>query len=220
MAFAGDSTYKWYLRGDRAVHQRFWEQMFLWLAHQENQSDQPVWVAVDPRNIAPGGKAPLRFGAQDAQKRPVNDVTFAVEVVTPKGEKRTVTPQKAGNEWYADYGGTSEPGDYWVNVTAIRGGKLYGIPASTRFIVDSRDPELDNPVADLDLMNELASVTGASVITPEHFGEFLDRLLKEGVAAELIRHTTITLWDGWPFLLVFTLLLSTEWYLRKRRGLV
>jgi uncharacterized membrane protein len=219
MAFAGDTTYLWYQSGERAAHQRFWEQMLLWLAHQENQSDQPVWVAVDPRNISPGGKAPLRFGAQDAQKQPVSGATFAVEVLTPKGEKRPVTPQMLGKEWFADYGGTTEPGDYWVTVTASKDGKLLGT-SSTRFIVDARDLELDNPAADLDLMNELASSTGAAVIPPEGFGDFLDRLLSEGLAAELLKHTTITLWDGWPLLIVFTLLMSTEWYLRKRRGLV
>jgi uncharacterized membrane protein len=219
MAFAGDTTFLWYTHGYQAEHQRFWEQMLLWLAHQENQSDQPVWVAVDPRNISPGAKAPLRFGAQDAQKQPVEGVTFAVEVLTPKGEKRPVTPQRANKEWFADYGGTSEPGDYWVTVNATKDGKVFGT-ASTRFIVDARDLELDNPAADLDLMNELASSTGAAVIQPEAFGDFLDRLLSEGLAAELLKHTTITLWDGWPLLIVFTLLMSTEWYLRKRRGLV
>jgi uncharacterized membrane protein len=219
MAFAGDTTFQWYTHGFKAEHQRFWEQMLLWLAHQENQSDQPVWVSVEPRNISPGGKAPLRFGAQDAQKRPVPGATFSVEVLTPKGEKRPVTPQRAGKEWFADYGGTSEPGDYWVTVTAMNDGKLLGT-SSTRFIVDARDLELDNPAADLDLMNELASSTGAAIIPPEGFGDFLGRLLSEGLAAELLKRTTITLWDGWPLLVLFTLLMSTEWYLRKRRGLV
>ncbi len=105
-------------------------------------------------------------------------------------------------------------------MTASKDGKLVGLPASTRFIVDARDLELDNPAADRDLMNELASSTGAAVIPPEGFGEFLDRLLSEGLAAELLKHTTVTLWDGWPLLAVFTLLMSTEWYVRKRRGLV
>jgi uncharacterized membrane protein len=220
MAFAGDTTFLWYTHGEKAAHQRFWEQMLLWLAHQENQSDQPVWVSVEPRNLSPGAKAPLRFGAQDAQKQPVEGVSFAVEVTTPKGEKRPVTAQRAGREWFADYGDTSEPGDYWVTVTATKDGKMFSTPASTRFIVDARDLELDNPAADRDLMNELASLTGAAVIPPEGFGDFLDRLLSEGLAAELMKHTTITLWDGWPLLIVFTLLMSTEWYLRKRRGLV
>ncbi len=220
MAFAGDSTWLWFTSGEQAAHQRFWEQSLLWLAHQEHQSDQPVWVAVEPRNISPGGKAPLRFGAQDAQKQPVSGVSFAIEVLNPKGRKQPVTPQQAGKDWFADFADTAEPGDYWVTVTATKDGKMFGLPASTRFIVDARDLELDNPAADLDLMNELASLTGAAVVPPEAFGEFLNRLLSEGLAAELLKQTTITLWDGWPLLLVFTLLMTTEWYLRKRRGLV
>jgi hypothetical protein len=140
--------------------------------------------------------------------------------LTPKGERKQVTPQKADAESFAEFLGTDEPGDYWVTVSASQNGKALGLPASARFIVDARDPELDNPAADPDLLAELAALTGASSVAPETFGDFLDRLMNEGVAAELLRHTTVTLWDGWPFLLTFALLLTTEWFVRKRRGLV
>jgi hypothetical protein len=107
-----------------------------------------------------------------------------------------------------------------VTVSAVRDGKAYGIPTSTRFIVDARDAELDNPAADPELMAEIATLTGATTVTPEGFGEFLDRLVSEGVAAEMMRYRTVTLWDGWPLLLTFALLLTTEWFVRKRKGLV
>jgi hypothetical protein len=221
MAFAGDSTFHWYQHGMKNVHQRFWEQMLLWLAHKENESDQPVWVTVEPRNFVPRARAPIRFGAQDpTTKKPFTDATFTVEVLTPKGEKRPVVAQKAGDESFAEFTGTDEPGDYWVTVSATRQGKPHGTPTSTRFIVDARDAELDNPAADPDLMSEIATLTGATTVTPEGFGEFLDRLVSEGVAAEMMRYTTITLWDGWPLLLMFALLLTTEWFVRKRKGLV
>jgi uncharacterized membrane protein len=220
MAFAGDSTWRWHLHGQKAIHQRFWEQILLWLAHKESESDQPVWVAVEPRNIAPGGKAPIRFGAQDAQRNPISDATFTVEVLTPKGERKQVTPQKAGAESLAEFANTDEPGDYWVTVTGMKDGKALGPQAAARFIVDPRDAELDNPAADPDLMREIASLTGATAVAPEDFGQFLERLLTDGIASELQRHTTRTLWDGWPFLMTFAILLSTEWYVRKKRGLV
>jgi hypothetical protein len=105
-------------------------------------------------------------------------------------------------------------------VSAVREGKSYGLPTSTRFIVDARDAELDNPAADPELMSEIATLTGATTVTPEGFGDFLDRLVSEGVAAEMMRYTTVTLWDGWPLLLMFALLLTTEWFVRKRKGLV
>lgn len=220
MAFAGDSTWRWYLHGQKASHQRFWEQLLLWLARKEAESDLPVWVKVEPRNFAPRGRVPIVFGAQDAEKKPIADATFTVDILTPQGEHKQVSPQKADLESFAEFVGTDEPGDYWVTVNATRNGKAIGLPASARFIVDARDPELDNPAADPDLMTELASLTGAASIAPETFGEFLDRLMSEGVAADLLRHTTVTLWDGWPFLITFALLLSTEWFVRKRRGLV
>jgi uncharacterized membrane protein len=220
MAFAADSTWRWRMHGFAAVHQRFWEQMLLWLARKEAETDQPVWAVVEPRNFAPGGRAPIRFGARDAEKKPIADAAFKVEVLTPKGERRAVTPQKAGDENLAEFTATDEPGDYWATVSATHDGKAVGLPATTRFLVDARDPELDNPAANPDLMANLAKITGATSVTPENLGEFLDRLLNEGVAAELTRNTTISLWDGWPLLLTFVLLMTTEWFIRKRRGLV
>ncbi len=61
-------------------------------------------------------------------------------------------------------------------------GKSTGLPTLSRFIVETRDPELDNPAADPDLMAEIASLTGASVVPPEKLGTFLDDLLKSGSA--------------------------------------
>ena len=65
LAFAGDSTWRWCfpLNNEatdfRAEHQRFWRQVVLWLARKELESDQPVWVRVDPRNFAPGSLVPI-----------------------------------------------------------------------------------------------------------------------------------------------------------------
>jgi uncharacterized membrane protein len=220
LAFGASDTWLWWTHGHEQLHQRFWEQMLLWLAHMENESDQPVWVRVSPRNFAPGDRVTANFGAQDEQQQPVMDTSFTVEVAGPDGVIKTIPAQKLGTENIADISGVTEPGDYQVIVTATRGGQPYGSPARTRFIVDSRDPEMDNPAADPDLMAEIATITGAAPIPPENFAGFLDELLRDGLSTEVTRYTQINLWDGWPLLLVFVGLLVTEWFLRKRRGLV
>ncbi|MGE4004254.1 MAG: glutamine amidotransferase, partial [Planctomycetaceae bacterium] len=46
MASAVDSTWLWHMHGFREEHQRFWQQMILWLARKEQEGDQPVWVQV------------------------------------------------------------------------------------------------------------------------------------------------------------------------------
>ena len=69
-------------------------------------------------------------------------------------------------------------------------------------------------------MSEIAGMTGGTILAPEDFGTFLTSLVKEGIPAELKRYRRISLWDGWPVLLIFVGLMSLEWTLRKIKGLV
>lgn len=219
-ALATDETWKWYLHGHLNEHQRFWQQLLLWLAHKENDSDQALWVKVDPRNFAPGGKVPIQMGLRDDKKQPVENADYLVEVTGPDGKTTTVPAQKQKGEALAEFTSTLVPGDYWVSVRATVDGKSTGLPTQSRFIVEARDPELDNPAADPDLLAEIANLTGASVVPPEKLGTFLDDLLKSGISTELTRNRIENLWDNWWLLLLFTGVMTVEWYLRKKNGLV
>ena len=148
---------------------------------------------------------------------------FQVNVTLPTGEKVAVTPRKSAGErgtveHSAEFINTSAPGDYWVSVTARVKSDSVGFDAYTRFIVDARDLELDYPSADYEFLKELSSITGGVSLKPEEVGDLLDRL-KE-TKTDLTRIQSITLWDNWGMLLAFVCLMSLEWFLRKKRGLV
>ena len=194
--------------------------MLLWLAHKENDSDQPLRVRIDPRTFAPGAKVPIELDLRDDKKQPVENATFTVDVLRPDGKSANVSVLRQQKGSLAEYTGTLTPGDYWVSARAMVNGQASGLPTQTRFIVEARDPELDNPAADPDLMAEIANLTGATVIAPEKLGTFLDDLLKSGISTELTRNRVENLWDNWWLLLVFAGVMSTEWYLRKKNGLV
>lgn len=218
-AFAGDTTYLWWTVGDKAeLHQRFWRQLILWLAKKEADTDQPVWVKVVPRTFAPGSTVGMTFGARSEDGLALDDAEFQVEVVAPDGQKTTVAPRKSGSENSAEFIKTNQPGDYWVRVSARKNGVAVGFDASTRFIVDARDLELDYPSADYDFLKELSAITGGLSVVPEEVDGLLERL-KES-KSNLTRVQSITLWDNWWLLLVFVGLMSVEWFLRKKRGLV
>ena len=219
-AFAGDTTFLWCTVSDKAeAHQRFWRQMILWLARKEADTDQQVWVRVDPRNLAPGGMATLTFGARAADGSPLENAEFQIKVTGPDGEESIVTPRKANGEHSAEFAKTQAPGDYWIRVSAKHGGQTIPFDAFTRFIVDARDLELDYPSADYDFLKELSSITGGLALKPEEIDGLLDRL-KAAKFGDLTRIQIISLWDNWWFLLVFVSLMSLEWFLRKKRGLV
>ena len=221
-AFAGDSTWLWVSRNnDLEAHQRFWRQMVLWLAHQEVDDESSVWVRVEPRNFAPGQSVPLEFGARGEDGVPLADVTFKVEVTSPEKETLTVPAVRVGDHSAGELTETTVPGDYLVHVAASRGGQPFGVDAYTRFIVDARDPELDNPAADHKLLEEIAQLSGGDSMTPEQLSGRLQAWIDNGIPnLEVTRVRRVSLWDNWPFLLCFVGVMSLEWFFRKRRGLV
>jgi uncharacterized membrane protein len=221
MAFAGDTTFQWFLSGNRAEHEQFWRQLILWLAHKENDSGQSIWARVNPRNLSPGASVPIQFGAKDAEDHPVSDVKFTVQVTGPSGKSSQVESLAASGTATTTFSQTTEPGDYWVTVHAEKNGTSLGFDATTRFIVDPRDLELDNPAADYSLLEAISSLSGGTSLLPEELESFLTRMNKEkSWNNDLIRYRRISLWDNWFFLTLFVALLTGEWFLRKYKGLV
>ncbi len=88
-----------------------------------------------------------------------------------------------------------------------------------RFLVYQDDRELENPSADLKLAREIAEITGGELVTPERLGSYL-KGIDRSVYTEYLSPHEYKVWDNWPFLLIFTALLTLEWWLRKRHGWV
>lgn len=223
MAFAGDTTWQWVLHEDWAAnaHQRFWRQVIFWLTKMENDGENPLWVNAEPRNLNPGRLEELSFGLRDENGLPLANVDYEVTIRRPDGETETVPSRIENLNGAADFSNTLEPGDYFAVVSADSG-QGRGIQyARTRFIVNARNPELDNPAADPSLLRELAHVSGGDFLTPRTMIERLEQWAADGLPSlEMTRSERTTLWDNWISLLLFVILLMLEWFFRKKRGLV
>jgi uncharacterized membrane protein len=224
MAFAADTTFLWYLGGKEEAHQRFWRQMILWLTGNE-QGDSNVWVRIDPRNLAPKQQVAFTFGAKNEDNQPIPNAKFEVTVYDPDGKESKIPARKSGNQNIAEFRNTDKPGDYWVHVQAeyrvVENGKEKTVKPEgwSRFIVEDRDLEMDNPAADFELLKDIALSTGGTFIQPEEFSSFLEnKAIEPTDHISKLRQTS--LWDNWTFLLSFVVLMSAEWFVRKRRGLV
>jgi uncharacterized membrane protein len=222
LAFAGDATWRWPMLGFGDAHRRFWRQSVLWLAKKDEQTEGRVWIRLAGRRAVRGTRVDFAVGAEDAQGAPIDAATFDVAVQTPDGRSVTVRPTKTGEEWLANFRDTVKAGDYRITVTGKDGDDALGT-AEARFLVPEQDLELDRPAAEPSLMAQLADLTkpaGGAALAAEELPDLLKRLaetppeLKEEVVAK------VTYWDTWPFFLMFVGLLSVEWFLRKRWGLV
>ncbi len=223
LAFAGDTTWQWYVHEDwgAEVYQRFWRQVIFWITKKDDDSNSPVWVNVEPRDLMPGRSALVTFGARDSDGVPLPGARYDVSVLLPDGTTEQLAARSANFQGEADFENTQQPGDYWAYVTASVNGQPIGGRAATRFLVNERDPELDNPAADPGLMRELAHVSGGDYLTGEALLERLELWATDGLPSlAMIRSERVSLWDNWITLLLFILLLTAEWAIRKKRGLV
>jgi len=95
------------------------------------------------------------------------------------------------------------------------------------FMVFDRDVELSSPAADHEQLARLAAMTsefGGRVVAPEQVPSLLEDIRDRPPEMEIEVQTkwqlADTARDAWMVFLLFTALLTTEWVLRKKWGLV
>ena len=223
LAFAGDTTWQWAFQDNwgKEVHQRFWRQVIFWLTNMEFDGESPLWLAAEPRNLSPGQLSELSFGLRDEQGLPVAGAVYDVSVLKPDGNRVKLNSKAVDARAVADFEDTLDPGDYWVTVSTNAGAERGTMYTSTRILVASRDPELDNPAADPGLMRELAHVSGGDFLTPDGFVNRLELWAEDGLPTlNVKRSERINLWDNWYSLLAFVIVATAEWVIRKKRGLI
>ena len=219
LAFAADSTWRWPLHGFDAEHKRFWRQIVLWLAKKDDSQEGTVWVKLEQRRFAPGQRVEFSVGARDAAGEPLQDAEYKAEIVLPDGNRRPLSLVRQEDQLTGSFRDTQLPGDYAIEAKVSQKGQEYG-SARGRFTVSQQDLELDNASADADTMRSLAAMTGGQSLAPEQLPELIRQLTEQTSEFEIQQETKKTFWDTWPFFLMIVCLLSLDWYLRKRWGLV
>ena len=241
IAFAGDSTWRWWMRGFESAHKRFWRQIILWMAKKDQAEEGAVWVKLAERRVAPLQRVEFTVGASDPTGEPIKDAEFKAEIVLPDGARRPLTLVRQEDHMSGTFRETQTAGDYAIEAgISIKGSGVFSpkekpnlsTPAEktpdpfilgsarARFLVFQQDLELDNASADSATMESLAAMTGGQSLAPEQLPDLIKRLTEQTAALEIQQETKKTFWDTWPFFLMIVGLLSLDWYLRKSWGLV
>ena len=222
MAIAGDSTWQWARQNQRAgrFHRRFWRQVILWLARKEQAGQERIWVELARRRLAAGQGLELSAGAEDQNGNAVLDAGLEAQVTLPDGTSTPLRLVRHGDRFQGTLWDTDQAGDYEVTVSAKRQDKPFGHAPPAKFLVYEDDAELAAPSANLELLTQMAQVTGGRYVQPEQLPEFFGELRAEDLDLQIERLRQYRLWDNWPFLLLFVCLLSCEWGLRKFKGMV
>lgn len=220
LAFAADSTWRWVMQGAGEQHRRFWRQLVLWLARQDDKEKDSLWVRLAQRRVSPGTVLAFDAGVTKPDGTATADVAIEAVAVSPTGKPRPVRVPKRGDSFAGTLADFDEPGDWKLVVKANRPGVAAGLERTARFTVFRQDLELANPRANQLLMRQLAEATAGGVRSPEELSDIFDEIKGKPAAFETLEQWSYTPWDKWPMFLLLAGCLCTEWLLRKRWGLV
>jgi uncharacterized membrane protein len=230
LALGADTTHHWKQDdpGNQA-HARFWKQLVLWLAKQE-EVEGSVWVKPDTRRLAAGNKLGFSVGVRGKGGVDLKDGQFDVHVVGPKDAKTPVPTARDKDEERGTFWKTDGPGEYRVVVKGkakdTDGQDVTG-ETTARFLVYQDDAEMVRRAADHDFLKKLTATGGGSFLRPEELEGYLDKLRTQPLVENRPKTQT---WPDWKrnslsgflvaYFLLFVGLLSLEWLLRRRWGLV
>jgi hypothetical protein len=220
VAFAADSTWRWAMQGAVEQHRRFWRQMVLWLAKQDDADQDSLWIRLAQRRISAGVPLVFDAGLTKPDGTAVTDVAVEAVAVSPTGQPRPVRVARRGDTFTGTVADLTDPGDWKLIVTTSLPGDPTPRERAARFTVVRQDLELANPRANPLLMRQLAEATGGGVRLPEELPGIFDEIAKKPAAFETTEEWSFAAWDKWPMFLLLAVFMCTEWFLRKRFGLV
>ena len=226
LAFAADSTRRWWQHGHEIEHKRFWRQIVMWLAHREDDQRSDVWVKLPKRRFPP--KASIRFtaGTRSPSGDPLADAELTAILKTPDGKSQNVSLKKGKEAMEGELSKLTQAGDYLLEVKATTGNREIGSTRAIFQILD-RDVELTNTAQDPGQLARIARLTKdvdgrlvAAEELPRLLRELKRRLPQEKLDVQTRWRLGDTWWDAWLFFAIVVGLLTGEWALRKKWGLV
>jgi uncharacterized membrane protein len=217
MALTAANDWRWKMGLDHAdnMYPLFWRQMLRWLV---SDAPDPVNATTDKHSYSHDDSIAIGVEANDASFLPVNNAQVTVHVKSPSGNS-SVVPLAWDVEKDGAYSAVMEPqeeGIYEIASEAIRGDKSLGT-AKTHFRVAESSEEFHNAGMNADLLKRLSTETGG-----RYYSSADTRSLPEDISYSDKGMSHMEEKDLWDMPFLFLLLvgfISTEWILRKRKGL-
>ncbi len=223
LALLGHGIWRWRLMGQGNPHtaqflSRFLISAIQWLSSREESRT----VRVTPARPFLHEGEPVAFLAQvyDATAHPVDRAHITL-TVQQQDEAREVDLTPMGNGRYEGELRGLTQGDYTYSASAEVDGLLVGDDSGSFSVGDTNLEFLETP-ANRQLLRELAHITGGRYIAPAEIDSLAPALLELATftSREETSTRSLALWDWYYTLALLLFLLSLEWYLRKRSGML
>jgi len=231
LMIAGDDLWQWAFGaypfgGDDSYYHKFWSGTIRWLASVRIQADQ-VSVTTSKQTYSRDEKVRVKAYVYNENYDPVNNAQIKAQVQTPaKATRDLIFTLEENGRYSAEFSPTMD-GNYKIDVEALffrysaereqRNGSLIG-KSSTEFIVQTATLEFLNTQLNEPLLKEIADISGGSYNKINDISNLPSSIKETKDKVISIRERSI--WDNAIVLIIVMALLTTEWLIRKKKGLV
>jgi uncharacterized membrane protein len=221
MLIASDSLWRWAFGaypfdGDNSYYNKFWSGTLRWLASTRTKAEL-LSVKTDKDSYHRDEKVIITAYVYDEGYAPLNDAQLRGQIQLSTDTSPDLRFSASGNGRYLAEFNPLREGNYKVNIEAYYVGNLLG-KSSTEFIVKNTMLEFQNTTLDESLLKSIADVSGGAYYHLKDISRLPDSIQDKKEIYALTRERG--LWDNGILLIMVVALLTTEWFLRKKKGLV
>jgi len=221
MMIASDSLWRWAFGaypfgGDDSHYRKFWSGAIRWLASIHTEADL-VNVETDKGSYHRDEKVRITAYVYDESYAPVADAQLKAQMEDGQGGVSDLEFSTDGSGRYWTELIPRKDGHYRIDVEAKYAGGLLG-KSSAEFIVQKTVLEFQDTQLKENFLKNLADISGGSY---HHIADV--SALSSSIKEVSDTYTSIRergLWDNALMLIAVVAILSAEWLLRKRKGLV
>jgi hypothetical protein len=216
---AFDESWRWRYEVADLHHVRFWNQLGDYIGEAPFAArDKFVQLDAGQLTYQPGEQADIRARLRDAEGRPVSDASVNAVLYRDGQKVATITLSPDEGGLYRGRTAALDSGAYEIAIdtAAVPSDQL---KARTQFSVTVRE-NLERTLLSLneDLLRQVSLAGGGEYLREEQCDALIERLAPLSTG-QVIESDTV-LWQSWWWFLPIVLLLTIEWMLRKRFGML
>ncbi|MCP4507535.1 MAG: VWA domain-containing protein, partial [Fuerstiella sp.] len=218
---ASDETWRWRYKAADTYHQRIWNQIARYVMPRPfATSDEFLAIDTGPVSYQDGDTANIRIKLNGLDGKPA--VGSTVDALIWKNERVVSTVSLSADPdvrgMYRGNSGSLGEGEYEVSVRAS-GFSQEALKARGNFVVlPPESDELEETACNETLLKQMAAESGGVYLREEQLGR-LAELLSPLSSGRVVESDTL-LWQSYWWFAAMIVLLTTEWFLRKRAGLL
>ena len=204
----------WGINRSEDVYRTLLINLARWL--ETNKSEDLVRVEMEKTNYSYGDAVNMRISVFDENLNPVSDAEVAIQL--EKGEwRREYSALSIGDGKYSFLIQPPIPGDYEALVSASQGERKIGDHVSL-FSVGEYSAELADLQAQPAVLRGLSRATGGFFTSPDSVNLLAEHVHGAATVTPVTRENE--LWNNRIILALILVLLTSEWFIRKRKGMV